>query len=70
MNSFQDYAKRTAGAAGFCVEMRGNWVHLTKGDLSETCMSTDGVDALISRDAHGVTLAHNPDRPWFPQEAL
>ena len=66
MNSFQQWAQRVAGAKGFAVEMRGNWVHLTKGDLSETCMTVRGVGAVLSRDTHGVTLAIGPNRPWFP----
>lgn len=66
MNSFQKWADDYARAHGFVVTLTGNWVELHKGDISETCMSAQGVQSVCDRDKNGVTLAHDPNRPWFP----
>ena len=65
MNSFQKWANDYANNHGFTVTLRGNWVELHKDYETFECMSEEGV----LRQCRGVTLAHDPNRPWFPEAA-
>ena len=63
-NSFQQWAHDYARAFGYIVADYGNWVTLYREGMAEPAemMTAQGVQRLCT----GITLAHDPNRPWFP----
>lgn len=58
MNRFQTWAFYYAGAHGFLVTRKGNWVELEKGGEVIECMSQAGVEHICQCDWLGKPLRH------------